>query len=181
MNYESEFLKLCRSCERFSKNERIVFSEDQQLKLQEKIQKTLKKSVGISRGPSFFSQTLELVDDLFVATDYAYQQCEKSKNASVSKSSDLTQHNLKSHSSNKPQQNHDKVSTKRDNSEFITEDDNSEAIPSLQQSKKAKRLPFQSAKDKFKSEVKANSTVSYLSSFFIKPVPCAIREENWIV
>lgn len=134
--YEKKFHDLYNAIKNEEKSVKFYFSENYEEKLQHRINQMQTRNVGDVRKTSQFIRSLERVDDLFVATDFAVQQYEKSLKVSRPSSSTTTVAQPTSH--------------KRDKAEMVdvtTEDDAS--LPN----KRAKRQPFQSAKDRYKQEV----------------------------
>lgn len=155
---QERFIALNQSCtSRESGSLRISFSEEITERLKLEAQAALRRSLAINQPSSSFARSLELVDDLFVATDYAYKQYGKNQQKLGSDGAISEQHQRLSQTNlqkiEKPSRSSQDIQsalTKRDKNELndLTQED---ALS--QPSKKAKKQPFQSAKDKFKQEV----------------------------
>lgn len=138
--YEKKFHELYNAIKNEEDSIKFYFSENYEEKLQYRINQMQTRNVGDVRKTSQFIRSLERVDDLFVATDFAIRQYEKAQKVSLPSSSAITVVAQPT--------NH-----KRDKTEMVdvtTEDDVS--LPN----KRAKKQPFQSAKDRFKQEVMMN-------------------------
>lgn len=147
LEYQKRFNELYDAVSKGMNGVRLCSDEKSKDKLHQRLEKINARNTGGDvRRTSQFIRSLELVDDLFVATDFAVQQYQKMVRPPVTPSSSST-------STQPPPPPNPQKSThhKRDKGEMIdisTEEESS--LPN----KKAKKQPFQSAKDRFKLEVR---------------------------